>query len=51
MLRVLADAGLPAHRSPEDGVYNFTFPLPADEADAALSSYAIPSPSESSRLT
>jgi acyl-CoA synthetase (NDP forming)/GNAT superfamily N-acetyltransferase len=39
MLRVFADAGLPLHRSLVDGVYDFTFPLPADEADAALGTY------------
>ena len=39
MLRVFADAGLPVHRSLVDGVYDFTFPLPADEADAALGTY------------
>ncbi len=39
MLRVFADAGLPVHRSLVDGVYEFTFPLPADEADAALGTY------------
>jgi len=39
MLRIFADAGLPVHRSMVDGVYDFTFPLPADEADAALGTY------------
>jgi acyl-CoA synthetase (NDP forming)/GNAT superfamily N-acetyltransferase len=39
MLRVFADAGLPVHRSLVDGVYDFTFPLPADEADATLGTY------------
>ncbi len=39
MLRVFADAGLQAQRSLVDGVYDFTFPLPADEADAALGTY------------
>ena len=39
MLRVFADAGLQAQRSLLDGVYDFTFPLPADEADAALGTY------------
>ncbi len=39
MLRVFADAGLPVHRSLVDGVYDLTFPLPADEADAALGTY------------
>ena len=39
MLRVFADAGLPAQRSLVDGAYEFTFPLPAGEADAALGTY------------
>jgi predicted CoA-binding protein/GNAT superfamily N-acetyltransferase len=39
MLRVFADAGLQAQRSLIDGVYNIKFPLPADEADAALGTY------------
>ena len=39
MLRVFADAGLQAQRSLADGVYDFTFPLPAGEADAALGTY------------
>ena len=39
MLQVFADAGLPVHRTLADGVYEFTFPLPADEADAALGTY------------
>ena len=39
MLQVFADAGLPAQRALADGVYDFTFPLPADEADAALGTY------------
>jgi acyl-CoA synthetase (NDP forming)/RimJ/RimL family protein N-acetyltransferase len=39
MLRVFADAGLPVHRSLVDDVYEFTFPLPADGADAALGTY------------
>ena len=39
MLRVFADAGLPAQRNLIDGVYEVRFPLPADEADAALGSY------------
>ena len=39
MLRVFADAGLQAQRSLADGVYDLTFPLPADEADAALGTY------------
>ncbi len=39
MLQVFADAGLPVHRTLADGVYDFSFPLPADEADAALGTY------------
>ena len=39
MLQVFADAGLPVHRALSDGVYELTFPLPADEADAALGTY------------
>ena len=39
MLQVFADAGLPVHRTLADGVYDFRFPLPADEADAALGTY------------
>jgi acyl-CoA synthetase (NDP forming) len=39
MLKVFADAGLRPQRSLVDGVYDFTFPLPADEADAALGTY------------
>ena len=39
MLRVFADAGLQAQRSLADGVYDLTFPLPVDEADAALGTY------------
>jgi len=39
MLRVFADAGLPVQRSLVDDVYAFTFPLPVDEADAALGTY------------
>ena len=39
MLRVFADAGLPAQRSLADGVYEFTFPLPGGEVDAALGTY------------
>ena len=39
MLRVFADAGLQAQRSLVDGAYDFTFPLPAGEADAALGTY------------
>ncbi len=39
MLRVFADAGLQVQRSLVDGVYELTFPLPADEADATLGTY------------
>ena len=39
MLKVFADAGLPVQRALSDGVYNFTFPLPAMESDAALGTY------------
>ncbi len=39
MLQVFADAGLPVHRTLSDGVYDFTFPLPADESNAALGTY------------
>ena len=39
MLQVFADAGLPAHRALADGVYDIRFPLPGDEADAALGAY------------
>ena len=39
MLKVFADAGLPVHRALADGVYELTFPLPGDEADAALGTY------------
>jgi acyl-CoA synthetase (NDP forming)/GNAT superfamily N-acetyltransferase len=39
MLKVFADAGLRPQRALVDGVYDFTFPLPADEADAALGTY------------
>jgi acyl-CoA synthetase (NDP forming) len=39
MLQVFADAGLQLRRSLADGVYDFSFPLPADEADAALGTY------------
>ena len=39
MLQVFADAGLPVRRAVADGVYDFTFPLPADESDAALGTY------------
>ena len=39
MLKVFADAGLLAQRALVDGVYEFTFPLPVHEADAALGAY------------
>jgi len=39
MLKVFADAGLPAQRVLTDGVYEVRFPLPAGEADAALGTY------------
>ena len=39
MLQVFADAGLRPQRSLADGMYDITFPLPADEADAALGTY------------
>jgi len=39
MLKVFADAGLPAQRALSDGVYDFTFPLPTAETDAALDTY------------
>jgi acyl-CoA synthetase (NDP forming)/predicted N-acetyltransferase YhbS len=39
MLKVFADAGLPAQRVLTDGVYEVRFPLPADEGDAALGTY------------
>jgi len=39
MLQVFADAGLRAQRALADGVYDLAFPLPADEADAALGTY------------
>jgi hypothetical protein len=39
MLRVFADAGLQTQRALVDGVYDLTFPLPTDEADAALGTY------------
>ena len=39
MLKVFADAGLPVQRALSDGVYDFTFPLPAVETDAALGTY------------
>jgi len=39
MLRVFADAGLQVHRTFADGMYDLTFPLPVDEADATLGTY------------
>ena len=39
MLQVFANAGLRAHRTLEDGVYDLRFPLPAGEADADLGTY------------
>ena len=39
MLRVFADAGLPAQRRMSDGVVELTFPLPAGDADRGLDSY------------
>jgi acyl-CoA synthetase (NDP forming)/GNAT superfamily N-acetyltransferase len=39
MLKVFADAGLPAQRALIDGVYEIRFPLPSGEADAALGTY------------
>jgi acyl-CoA synthetase (NDP forming)/GNAT superfamily N-acetyltransferase len=39
MLQVFADSGLQVHRALADGVYEFTFPLPSGEADAALGTY------------
>jgi acyl-CoA synthetase (NDP forming)/GNAT superfamily N-acetyltransferase len=39
MLRVFANAGLPARRQTADGVIETTFPLPADEADRQLQGY------------
>jgi acyl-CoA synthetase (NDP forming)/GNAT superfamily N-acetyltransferase len=39
MLQVFANAGLRAHRTLEDGVYDLRFPLPAREADADLGTY------------
>jgi GNAT superfamily N-acetyltransferase len=39
MLKVFADAGLAPQRALMDGVYELTFPLPVDEADAALGTY------------
>ena len=39
MMRVFADSGLRVHRALADGVYDFTFPLPSGEANAALGTY------------
>jgi acyl-CoA synthetase (NDP forming)/GNAT superfamily N-acetyltransferase len=39
MLQVFANAGLRAHRTLEDGVYDLTFPLPAGEGDTDLDAY------------
>jgi len=39
MLQVFADSGLRVHRALADGAYEFTFPLPSGEADAALGTY------------
>jgi GNAT superfamily N-acetyltransferase len=39
MLKVFADAGLPAQRALANGVYEVRFPLPAGEADAAVGTY------------
>ena len=39
MLRVFADAGLPAKRQLADGLIDLTFPLPQDDADSHLDSY------------
>jgi acyl-CoA synthetase (NDP forming)/GNAT superfamily N-acetyltransferase len=39
MLQVFASAGLQAHRTLEDGVYDLRFPLPAGEGDADLDTY------------
>jgi acyl-CoA synthetase (NDP forming)/GNAT superfamily N-acetyltransferase len=39
MLKVFADAGLRPQRALIDGMYEFTFPLPSGEADAALATY------------
>jgi acyl-CoA synthetase (NDP forming)/GNAT superfamily N-acetyltransferase len=39
MLKVFADAGLPAQRKLVDGDVQLTFPLPCDEADRSLDSY------------
>ena len=39
MMQVFADAGLPVRRTLAGGAYDLTFPLPADEADAAVGTY------------
>ena len=39
MLRVLADAGLPAHRETDDGMIDLTIPLPYDGGHRELNSY------------
>jgi acyl-CoA synthetase (NDP forming)/RimJ/RimL family protein N-acetyltransferase len=39
MLRVFADAGLPAQRRMSDGVVELTFPLPASDAGGILDGY------------
>ena len=39
MLQVFANAGLRAHRTLQDGVYDLRFPLPAHEGDADLGTY------------
>ena len=39
MLQVFANAGLQAHRTLQDGVYDLRFPLPGDETVAGLDAY------------
>ncbi len=39
MLQVFANAGLQAHRTLEDGVYDLRFPLPGRETDAGFDAY------------
>jgi acyl-CoA synthetase (NDP forming)/GNAT superfamily N-acetyltransferase len=39
MLQVFANAGLRAHRTLEDGVYDLRFPLPGGEGDTGLDAY------------
>jgi len=39
MLKVFADSGLTPQRSLVDGVYDFTFPLPGNEADSSVGTY------------